>query len=127
MDDNLNMLIVKMCMKLGKVEDLTTRQKKVTGLMKVKTDWVVLRICSLQNFTRSYQSVDSFNDCLLSDKLLDMTKKENTESATRFPWCGMAMAKKTINMRDSDFNQSQVEAIQKSLIDSGVTVIKGGF
>jgi hypothetical protein len=47
MDDNLNMLIVKMCMKLGKVEDLTTRQKKVTGLMKVKTDWVVLRICSL--------------------------------------------------------------------------------
>lgn len=71
--------------------------------MKPNSDWVLLRICSLQNFTRSYQSVDSFNDCLLKDKLLDMTQPNQKESFMQ--WCGQDKARR-INNWKSDLNQS---------------------
>jgi len=102
-EEEKGLIVVKMTMKPGK-EELTKRQGKMHSLLKKNTDWVMLRVCSLQNFTRSYQSVDSFNDCLLKDKLLDMTKLDADEAKT-MEWCGMATAKKIVSFKD-DLNNS---------------------
>ena len=41
--------------------------------IKPQSQWTLLRVCSLENFNRSYVGFDSFQQCLLYKELLDLS------------------------------------------------------
>ena len=64
------LLIVKIVLK--DVTELDERNYNLYNLLTKQSDWTILKICSLENFNRSYVGFDSFQTCLLHKELLDL-------------------------------------------------------
>lgn len=74
------LVILKIVLK--DVEEIDIRNYNMYSNLKPESDWVILRICSLENFNKSYIGMDSLNQCILKDQLLDL--KLDT-SSDKFP------------------------------------------
>lgn len=58
---------------LKDVSDLDERNYNLYNLLTKNSEWSILKLCSLENFNRSFVGYDSFQMCPLHKDLLDLT------------------------------------------------------
>jgi hypothetical protein len=68
-----NLLIAKVV--LREADDLDERNYNLYNMLTADSKWQILRLCSLENFNKSFIGVLGIDFCPLRDMLLDLSKR----------------------------------------------------
>ena len=66
-----NLLIAKIV--LREADDLDERNFNLYNMLTSNSEWQIVRICSLENFNKSYIGVLGIDNCPLREGILDLT------------------------------------------------------
>lgn len=111
---NEGLVIVKIMLK--DVNELDERNFNLYNLLTKNSEWAILKVCSLENFNRSFVGFDSFQMCLLHKELLDLSHAGQASS-------GLFTQEALKCVTDS----TQTAAVRFALKKRGVIAISGSL
>jgi hypothetical protein len=109
-----SLVIVKIILK--EVNDLDERNYNLYNLLTKNSEWTLVKLCSLENFNRSFVGFDSFQLCSLWKEMLDLTVKPVLTTSTQF----------SLDAMDC-LAPGQADLVKYALRKRGVTAYSGGF
>lgn len=116
-----NLLIAKVV--LREADDLDERNYNLYNMLTSNSQWQVVRICSLENFNKSYLGVLGIDNCPLRESILDLTLKPKVNA---FPEaCDLKQT--ADSLAGFALNDSQFGALKQCLAESGISSVRGGF
>ena len=99
------------------------RNWNLANTLSEGSSWTLLKVCSLENFNRSYVGYDQFQICNLHQELLNLNESVNKAEAN-FP-----LRYDASSFPDAGFtlNESQIKAVNMSMQARGICAIKGPY
>ena len=99
------------------------RTRNLIHCLTEGSSWTLLKVCSLENFNRSYVGYDQFQICNLHTSLLNLSASVN-QGQSSYP-----LQYRQYTFPDPGFplNLSQIRALNQCFQSQGIVVISGGY